>query len=114
MRESLYSTNDDADEVGLQLPTRGNDAAIRNNDDDIQLIKELECSPSTLCSKRPHIVLSTEEKSFIRNDDMLTDESINLAQNRLSEQFPDLEGLENSTLGPLRGFSIFRGKYVQY
>lgn len=77
------------------------------SDDDIQYVGSKQVSPSTR-NKRPKIVLSATERRTIINGDMLTDESINFAQNLLSQQFPSLQGLENTTFGPVGGFSQFR------
>lgn len=63
--------------------------------------------------KRPRLVLSREEKAEIMGGGQLCDESVNLAQNLLAKQYPLLQGFENTTLGPLREFSVFDGPFVQ-
>ena len=44
---------------------------------------------------------------------MLNDAIINKAQMLLHEQFPGVGGLEDTTLGPVRMFSIQKGEFVQ-
>jgi hypothetical protein len=63
--------------------------------------------------ERPKLVLSATERNAISNGKILSDESINIAQNFLSKQCTTLQGLENSTLGPVGRFSVFRGHYIQ-
>ena len=40
------------------------------------------------------------ERSAIQNNMMLSDESINIAQRMLADQFPDCCGLSDTTIGP--------------
>ena len=70
--------------------------------------------PASQQNKCPKLVLSPEERSkIITVKRMITDESINIAHNLLSNQFPNIKGLEHSTLGPVNGFSVFRGPFIQ-
>ena len=43
----------------------------------------------------------------------LSDESINLAQTILFENFPLIRGFEDTTLGPLNMFSVQTGEFIQ-
>lgn len=43
----------------------------------------------------------------------LTDAIISVAQNILHEKFPDVEGFQDTTLGPLLDFSVHGGEFVQ-
>ena len=88
------------------------DDATATQDDDVIFIQAKQ-STQVRNKKNPKIILSSKERKTILNGGMLTDESINLAQNILSRQFSSLKGLENTTLGPLKGFSVFRGDFVQ-
>ena len=51
--------------------------------------------------------------SFYRN--MLSDESINLAQNLLKEQFPELSGFQDTVIGKTQSFDIVKtdGNFIQ-
>ena len=48
---------------------------------------------------RRNLVLSDEEKSHISGNHMLTDESINIAQNLLHDQFPNIHGFQDTVIG---------------
>lgn len=65
-------------------------------------------------SKRKKRNVSVEDTLLLRNyNSMLTDNLISIAQNILHAQFPDIGGLEDTTLGPYLQFSIQRGTFVQ-
>ena len=51
--------------------------------------------------------------SFYRN--MLFNESINLAQNLLKEQFPELSGFQDTVIGKTQSFDIVKtnGNFIQ-
>ena len=51
-------------------------------------------------------MFSSEERDAIAQRRMLSDESINLAQNLLHEQFPHLFGLVDTSIGKWREFDI--------
>ena len=87
-----------------QLPTK-------SSDDEVIISKVQD--RTTPREKRPHLVLSRKENAEIMGGGQLCDESINIAQNLLAEQYPLLKGFENTTLGPLREFSVFDGPFVQ-
>ena len=44
---------------------------------------------------------------------MLTDESINLAQNHLHEAFPSISGLQDTANGAAQTFNIVSGNFIQ-
>ena len=46
---------------------------------------------------------------------MLSDESINLAQNLLKEQFPELSGFQDTVIGKTQSFDIVKtdGNFIQ-
>ena len=65
-------------------------------------------------SKRKKRNVCDEDSLLLRNyNRMLTDNLINIAQNILHTQFPDIGGLEDTTLGSYLQFSIQRGRFVQ-
>lgn len=53
------------------------------------------------------------ELNIIKTGQMLTDTSINVAQNFLHNQFPYVDRLEDTVLAPTFQFSIAGGKFVQ-
>lgn len=53
------------------------------------------------------------ELNIIKTSQMLTDTSINVAQNFLHNQFPYVDRLEDTVLAPTFQFSIAGGKFVQ-
>ena len=55
-------------------------------------------------NKRRKLKYSAEEKKCIINNEMLTDESINLAMNLLHKQYPQLLGLADSSIGKMSYF----------
>ena len=64
-------------------------STIRDSTGDIQITNVLPPSVNDIPPmKRRKLILSNEEKQTILNGDMLTDESVNIAQNILSDQFP--------------------------
>ena len=65
--------------------------------------------------KRRKLDLSKEEKDAIIGKEMLSDESINIAQNLLKQQFPNLNGLVDTSVGKCQEFDIIPAKqrYVQ-
>ena len=109
-RKHIHQDNDDYDDITLtSKPTKHN----KRSDDDIKITGHCK-RPAHLQNKRPTLVLSSQERLKISTPGaMITDESINIAQNLLSSQFPQLKGLENSTLGPINGFSVFRDQFIQ-
>ena len=50
-------------------------------------------------NKRSNLLFSPEEKATILNKQMLTDESINIAQNILEKQFSKIAGLQDTVIG---------------
>ena len=66
-------------------------------------------------NKRSNLLFSSEEKSTILNKQMLTDESINIAQNILKKQFSKNAGLQDTVIGKTQAFDMIRNeeKYMQ-
>ena len=52
--------------------------------------------------------LSKEEEECILQNDMLTDKSINIAQNLLSQQFPEIDGFFDTVMGQTQSFPIMK------
>lgn len=77
--------------------------------DDIVITNVTTCLPM----KRLKRNIDNEELELINNEKMLTDTSINCAQNILHEAFPNIAGLEDKTLGPELNFSVHKEKFVQ-
>ena len=78
------------------------------DDDDVVVTGVVESSRSSLPKrpKRRRLKFSEEEKSTIADNHMLTDESINIAQNILHEQFPNLGGLQDTVVGKIQSFDV--------
>ena len=64
-------------------------------------------------SRHRNLLFSDREKGLILNNKMLTDESINIAMQILKRKFPETDALEDTTLGKVHQFSIFRNKFLQ-
>ena len=56
--------------------------------------------------KRRKILFSEEEKLAILDNQMLTDESINIAQNIIHKQFPNIGGLQDTVIGKTQFFGV--------
>ena len=60
--------------------------------------------------KDEHVRFSSSKKANILNKQMLTDESINIAQNILEKQFPKIAGLQDTAIGKTQAFDIIRNE----
>lgn len=79
------------------------------HDEDLVITGQETCS----VPKHKKRIMSQEEFTIIKSGQMLTDVSINVAQTLLHMQFPYVEGLEDTVLGPAFQFSIAGGEFVQ-
>ncbi|XP_057297093.1 uncharacterized protein LOC130625987 [Hydractinia symbiolongicarpus] len=72
-----------------------------------------ECD--TPLPKRRKLLFSKEERSAIVNKQMLTDESINIAQSLLVSQFPTIGGFQDTVVGKTQSFDIvkYEENYIQ-
>lgn len=82
-----------------------------NLDDDV-IITSVTTSTGQI-TKRLKRTIDQEELSVISNDKMLTDMSINCAQNILHETFPSIAGLEETTIGSKLLFTAHKQEFVQ-
>lgn len=82
---------------------------VPTSTDDEIIITNVTCLPI----KRLKRNIDNEELELINNEKMLTDTSINCAQNILHEAFPKVAGLEDTTLGPELNFSTHKEEFVQ-
>ena len=71
------------------------------------------CSVQQPRPRHRNLLFSHREKGLILNNKMLTNESISIAMQILKRRFPETDGLEDTTLGKVHQFSIFRNKFVQ-
>ena len=76
-----------------------------DEDEDIVITNVINNDEEPL-RKRRQLLLLTEERKNIKEGEMLTDESINSAQNLLHNQFPLIEGFYDTVLGSTNGFEI--------
>ena len=65
--------------------------------------------------RKRQLKFSKEEELVIRQNGMLTDESINIAQNLLSAKFPQYEGFQDTVLGKVNQFDVIHpnAQYIQ-
>ena len=86
---------------------------IDDNDDDIVILKAV--GPTGTKRKKRKLIFSIEEKDTILNKHMLTDESINIAQNLLKQQFPQIHGFQDTVIGKTQCFDVIgsKSKFVQ-
>ena len=79
------------------------------SDDEVQFI----ASVNTTTSKTGRFILSEDDVKIIESGDWLTDHIIGAAHFVLQDQFPDIGGMENTTLGLVNNFRIQRGEFAQ-
>ena len=98
------STSDDVD-TKVVIPLQ--DYQDEDDVDDVIITKEVSNNGEPLRKKRK-IVFSESERSTILNNMMVTDESINMAQQMLADQFPEFEGFFDTALGATQSFDIIK------
>ena len=83
------------------------------SEDDVAITGYVEASGPT--KKKRKLCFSKEEEDVIDQREMLSDESINVAQNLLSSQFPEIKGLQDTVLGKLQEFDVINKdkSYIQ-
>ena len=81
--------------------------------DDVAITGYVEASGPT--KKKRKLCFSKEEENVIDQGEMLSDESINIAQNLLSSQFPEIKGLQDTVLSKLQEFVVINKdkSYIQ-
>ena len=99
------AVEDDDEEVDVEMPEPP-------YNDDIQIVKVCK-QLNTKVDTRDKRKMDNVEKDTIREGNMLTDVSINVAQIMLKQQFPFCEGLQETTLGSHLQFSVCGGEFVQ-
>ena len=82
-----------------------------NNEDKIVIIGVTQGTGQI--EKRKKRKMDVIEEKAIANGAMLSDISINIAQNLLHNQFPTCRGLEDTTLGTYLQYSICKGEFAQ-
>ena len=122
---SNFSVNDICldsfhDEQGVKKECKnlGNGAAEMKTsliDEDIVVTKVIKNKKTMRSKKKRLLKFSKEEEWIIRGNRMLTDESINIAQNLLAEKFPQYEGFQDTVLGNAQSYNVIRqnSKYIQ-
>ena len=85
--------------------------------DNIELVctGESKVVGKNFSNKRGNLLFFSEEKVNVLKKQMLTDESINIAQNILKKQFSKTAGLQDTVTGKTQAFDIIRNeeKYIQ-
>ena len=80
-------------------------------DDEVSIVKTVKKNNK---KKKPiNVKFSKEISDEVLSGEWLSDMTINLAQSILLRQFPELVGLEHTSLGYTKFFSIRRGKFLQ-
>ena len=82
-------------------------------ENELVITKEVEGSGPIRKSRK--LVFSKMERNTILNNEMLTDESINIAQILLQKQFPNIGGFQDTVIGKVQEFDTIPGskKYIQ-
>ena len=62
---------------------------------------------------RRNLIFSDREGRIIMKHEMLTDESLNLAQNYLHEAFPSISGLQDTATGATQTFNVVSGDFIR-
>ena len=91
---------DESDDNSCQSKPERNE----DNGDEVMVVKELKGTGPA--KKQRNLKFSEYEKDIIQNGEMLIDESINIAQNLLKEQFPHFAGLYDTLLGKTQEFDV--------
>ena len=96
------------DQANYDIPFVSPEEEISNICEDVVIVKE--CKPSQKIEKpvRRNLKFSEEERETILEGQMISDESINLAQNLLHEQFPGIDGFFDTTLALSNSFEIVK------
>ena len=96
---------------GMVSKEHATDEANCASDDEPEVV----ITGQTTCNtpKRKRVLTLEERDSIFSPNHMLTDISINTAQNILHEQFPLCEGLEDTVLGPVLQFSVAGNEFAQ-
>ena len=85
-------------------------------EDECIFVKEKKSNASSKSmAKKPNypVKATKEDEDVIMKNHWLTDVQIGKAQNLLKQQFPHMQGLQATTLGPLQQFDVMRSKFVQ-
>ena len=77
---------------------------LEESDDEIAITGYVEAHGPV--KKRRTALFSDNEKKLIEGNEMLTDESINLAMSLIHEQFSHIAGLTDSSIGKCQQFDI--------
>ena len=92
--------------------TKNNETASQVNakvSSEVEFLKSGKCSHNDSI-KRPTFKLEKEDEAIITGNHMLTDKHITIAQNLLKKQFPHINGLMSTTLGPIGQFEVMQNK----
>ena len=85
-------------------------------EDECMIVKEKKSNASsTNKAKKPNypVQATKEDEDIIMKNRWLTDVQIGKAQRLLKQQFPNVQGLQATTLGPLQQFDVMKGNFVQ-
>ena len=73
-------------------------------EEDILITEEVPASGKITVNR--NLKFTNEERNILLQERMLSDESINLAQNLLKEQFPKISGFQDTVIGKTQSFDI--------
>ena len=74
-----------------------------------------EVPTSEIINVNKNLKFTNEERNIVLQKHMLSDESINLAQNLLKEQFPKISGFQDTVIGKTQSSNIVKtnDKFIQ-
>ena len=72
--------------------------------DDIEYLKSTKSENRRIT--QPNFKLEKDDEAIISGNHMLTDKHIKISQNLLKQQFPHINGLMSTTLGPIGQFEV--------
>ncbi len=106
-------TKHDSKKVKCSKKAKNNKTASQENTNidnaEVQFLKSGK-STNNDSMKRPSFKLEKEDEAVITGNHMLTDKHITIAQNLLKKQFPHINGLMSTTLGPIGQFEVMQNK----
>lgn len=82
---------------------------LNDENDEVQFLKSGK-SENKEGMKRPNFKLEKEDEAIVTGNQMLTDKHITIAQNLLKKQFPHINGLMSTTLGPIGQFEVMHSQ----
>ncbi|CAB3978146.1 Chromatin modification-related YNG2, partial [Paramuricea clavata] len=93
---------------GICQPGKTNQTIKRNTDS-----QEKKGAITPTATQQSQVQATKEDEDIIMKNRWLTDVQIGKAQRLLKQQFPNVQGLQATTLCPLQQFDVMKGNFVQ-